>query len=200
MLQQNYCHHSVAAASYQVDRLTIDEILARRQARLDERKSAFPPDFLHGQVQLDEVYRVLGARWVEDAIFIEEFYDEDDDLVAWTAASFDDEFLSLEQSMRDEDTDFHARLAELRAGRCHQIFLRVGRGARRQGSVARDDDTLEMRCSLGRLLELEQKHLGVVRDKNVSDVREIYSQREEILQDSRTNILSLICLCARLAE
>lgn len=197
MFQQNYCH-STAASSYQVDRLSIDEILARRQARLDERKSEFPPDFVHGRIQLDEIYRVHGARWVEDAIFIEEFYDEVGELVAWTVASFDDEFLSLEQSMRDEDDDFLERYAELKSERRHQIYLRVAQGA--GDTVDQDDGPLQMRCSLGRLLELEQKHLGVVRDKDIADIREIYSQREEILQDSRTHILSLICLCACLAK
>ncbi|AWV89329.1 hypothetical protein [Bradymonas sediminis] len=200
MLQQNYLNHSTAASSYQADRLSIDEILARRQARLDERKNEFPPDFLHGQIQLDEIYRVLGARWVEDAIFVEEFHDEDGELVAWTVASFEDEFLSLEQSMRDEDDDFFERFEELKSDRRHQIVLRVAQNGRAQAGVAKDDRILEMRCTLGRLLELERKHLGVVRDKEVTDVREIYSRREEILQDSRTNILSLVCLCARLAD
>jgi len=199
MLQPNYCSPSTAASSYQADRLSIDEILARRQARLDERKSAFPPDFLHGRVELGEIYGVHGARWVEEAVFIEQFFDENGEFVAWTVARFEDEFLSLEQSMRDEDDDFLQRFAELTAERRHPIFLRVEQGAC-DALAAGGDDRLQMRCALGRLLELEQEFLGVVRDKDIADVREIYSQREAILQDSRVNILSLICLCARLAD
>lgn len=199
MLQPNYSSPSPAASAAPAARRSIDEILARRQARLDERKSAFPPDFLHGRVELGEIYQVYGARWVEEAVFIEQFYDENGEFVAWTVARFEDEFLSLEQSMRDEDEDFLRRFAELTAERRHPIFLRVEQGAG-DARAPVSEDRLQMRCELGRLLELEQEYLGVVRDKDIADVREIYSQREAILQDSRVNILSLICLCARLTD
>src|SRR5690554_4347729 len=147
MLQPNYCSPSTAASSYQADRLSIDVVLARSQARLDGRQSAFPPDFLHGRVELGEIYGVHGARWVEEAVFIEQFFDENGEFVAWTVARFEDEFLSLEQSMRDEDDDFLERFAELQSERRRPIFLRVEQGAQRALPAAAVDPR-EMRCAL----------------------------------------------------
>jgi hypothetical protein len=198
MLHQDCFSSTDVVSSYHPDRLSIDQILARRQARLDERTRQFPPDFVHGQIQLDEIYRVLGARWVEDALFVEEFRDEDGDLAAWSAAWFDDEFLTIEQAVRDEEGNPESRLAELKSERRSIVRLFVDQPE--IPDTPEQEGELDMRCSLGRLLELERLHLGVVRDKDISDVRSIYSQREDVLQDSRTNLLSLICLCAMLAE
>ena len=173
----------------------IDQILARRQARLRKRRQVFPPDFLHGEARLDEVYEVFGEKWVEDAIFVEELHDEDGELVAWTAAWFDERFLHIEQAVRDEVDDLSGRLDELMQTRRSVVKLCVD-----APKSARDEEGLAVRCSLGRLLELEQTRLAVVRDKDVSDQRVVYSQRDDVFQDSRTSMLSLICLCARLAR
>jgi hypothetical protein len=174
---------------------SIDHILARRHARLQERKQEFPPDFLHGEARIDEVYDVFGERWVEGAIFVEEICDEDGDLVAWTAAWFEGRFLNIEQSVRDEVDDLDARLAELVNARRSVVKLCID-----APKSVREEEELVVRCSLGRLLELEYTRLAVVRDKDFSDPRAAYSQRDEVLQDSRTSMLSLICLCARLAN
>ncbi|QDG54514.1 hypothetical protein FIV42_28350 [Persicimonas caeni] len=174
---------------------SVDQILARRQARLRERKQVFPPDFLHGEAQLDEIYEVFSECWVEQAIFVEEFRDDDGDLVAWTAAWFDDRFLNVEQAVRDEVDDLEGRLDDLIGARRSVVRLCLD-----APKSARDEKGLAVRCSLGRLLELEQTRLAVVRDKEFSDPRAVYSQRDDVLQDSRTSILSTICLCARLAR
>jgi hypothetical protein len=173
---------------------SIDQILARHQARLHKREHAFPPDFRHGEARLDEVYGVFGERWVEQAIFVEEFYDEAGELVAFTAAWFEGRFLHMEQAVRDEIGDVDGRLDDLKDGRRSVVRLCIdGQG------VGDDDSELTVCCSLGRLLQLELERLAVVRDKEVCDRRAIYSRRDEILQDSHTNILSTICLFARLA-
>ncbi len=174
---------------------SIEQILARRQDRLGRRKQVFPPDFLHGQAQLDEIYDAFGERWVERAIFVEELRDEDGDLVAWTAAWFDERFLTIEQAVRDEVDDLGGRLAALIAGRRSVVKLCID-----APRSVRDEEDLAVRCSLGRLLELERIRLAVVRDKEFSDPRAVYSQRDDVLQDSRTSMLSMICLCARLAR
>jgi hypothetical protein len=174
---------------------SIDQILARRDARLQERKQVFPPDFLHGQARLDEVYDVFGERWVEEAIFVEEICDDDGDLVAWTAAWFEGRFLTIEQAVRDEVDDLDGQLADLVSQRRSQVKLCID-----APKSVRDQDDLAVRCSLGRLLELEYTRLALVRDKEFSDTRAAYSQRDDVLQDSRTSMLSLICLCARLAS
>ncbi len=186
---------SIPASARRPATRSVDQILARRQARLRERKHVFPPDFLHGEAQLDEIYEVFGERWVEDAVFVEEFHDEDGELVAWTAAWFDERFLNVEQAVRDEVDDFGSRLEELVQSRRSVVKLCIG--APKSG---REDNELVVRPSLGRLLELEQNRLAVVRDKEFSDPRVVYSQRDDVLQDSRTSILSMVCLCARLAR
>lgn len=177
-------------------RPSVEQILARRQARLAARVHEFPPDFLHGSVQLAEVYEVLGAAWVEDALFVEEFHDEEGTLVAWSMAWFDDEFLRIEQAVCDEAVDFWGRYHELMASRRRVVRLMIDRDALDDDQEG--DAALTMRCSLGRLVELEDAYLDVVRDRDFADPRAIYSQREEILQDSRINLMSLICLCGRL--
>lgn len=174
---------------------SIDQILARRQARLRQRKQVFPPDFLHGEARLDEIYGVFGETWVDEAIFVEEFHDEDGELVAWTAAWFDDRFLNIEQAVCDEVDDLQGRLDELVQSRRSVVKLCID-----APKSVRDENELAVRCSLGRLLELERTRLAVVRDKDVSDRRVVYSHRDDVFQDSRTNMLSLICLCARLAR
>jgi hypothetical protein len=173
---------------------SIDQILARRHARLRQRKQVFPPDFLHGEARVDEIYDVFGELWVEDAIFVEEICDEDGDLVAWTAAWFDGRFLNIEQAVRDEVDDLDGRLADLVDARRSVVKLCID-----APKSVRDRVDLAVGCSLGRLIELEYTSLGVARDKAFSDPRAVYSQRDDVLQDSRTSMLSLVCLCARLA-
>lgn len=186
-------HHAEPAHSAS-GRRSIDQILARHQARQRSRERAFPPDFRHGEARLDEVYGVFGERWVEEALFVEEFCDEAGELVAFTAAWFEGRFLTVEQAVRDEVDDIDARLEALKAERRSVVRLCID-----GGSGDDDDSELTVCCSLGRLLQLELERLAVVRDKEVCDRRAMYSRRDEILQDSHTNILSTICLFARLA-
>lgn len=198
MLHQDTLHTLERPAQLQPTRLTIDEILARRQRRLDQRVHQFPPDFLHGDAQIGEVYPVLGRAWVEDVLFLELFRDEEGDLAAWSAAWFDDEFLTIEQAVRDDRPDFMERLDELLGARRRVIELMIDKGDAPVFVPGSED--MAMRCELGRLIAMEQVELAVFRDKDIADARAIYSQREEILQDSRTNLMSLICLCARLVD
>lgn len=194
MLYQTVSQATDGAATRQCPSRCIDDILARREARIRRRKHVFPPDFMHGRKRVDCVYRTLGERWVEEALFVERFFDEEGRLAGFTAAWFDGRFLTLEQAVRDEVDDLDARLAELEAGRRSIVELRVDQ-TRAPGD---DASRIELSCSLGRLLELERERLAVVRDKELSQPTAIYSQRDEVLQDSRTNILSLICLCGEL--
>lgn len=178
-----------------IDRRSIDQILARRQARAQRRKRVFPPDFLHGGARLEEIYPVFGERWVEHALFLEPFYDEQGELAAFSAAWFDGRFLVLEQAVADEVDDLEGHLARLKKGRRSIVQLRLD-----EASSVDQAGELVVNCSVGRLLELERDRLGVVRDKELCDRRAIYSRRDDVLQDSRTNLLSLICLCARLGR
>lgn len=173
---------------------SIEQILARQQARMRRRKHVFPPDFLHGQARLDEIYTVFGEAWVEEALFVEKFFDDDGELVAYTAAWFDERFLTLEQVVRDEVDDLEGQLGRLEEAHKSVVYLCI------DATTDADEVRLAVRCSLGRLLELERQRLAVVRDKEFSDPRAIYSQRDDVLQDSRTSMLSLVCLCARLGR
>lgn len=173
-------------------RRSIDAILARRQARLQQRRQVYAPDFLHGQVQLDAIYETFGERWAEQAVFVELCRDDDGEILAWTAAWFDERFLVVEQAVRDEDPDFLARLDQIKAGRGTVLELRLDQAT----GEPTQDGLIIMRCELGRLVELERQRLGVVRDKQVADRRAVFSHRDEVLTDAQTDVLSMLCLTA----
>lgn len=195
MLYDGMTQTSRETTTRQTPSRSIDEILARRQARLRRRRHGYPPDFTHGGVPLERIYEVLGARWVEEAIFIERFYDQQGELAAFSAGWFEGRFLTIDQAVRDEVDDLEARLADLEDGRRCIVELCVDRP-----SSEEEEGRLQLGCTMGRLTELERSHLGVVRDRQLSQPGAIYSQRDEVLLDSRINLLSLICLCAELAD
>ena len=175
-----------------VGRRSIDEILARRQARLSQRRQVYAPDFLHGQIRLDAIYETFGERWAEQAVFLELCCDDDGEILAWTAAWFDERFLVVEQAIGDESDDFLARIDQIKARHRTVLELRLGQDA----GEPTQDGTIIMRCELGRLIELERERLGVVRDKRVADRRAVFSHRDEVLTDAQTDVLSMLCLTA----
>lgn len=173
---------------------SIDAILARRRARLRARRESFAPGFLHGRVPIDVGYRELGQAWMEQVFFVDEIRDKHGVLQAWTAGWFDDHILTIEQGVREEVDDLKAKLEEHYAARRTVIRLRVDehQPATEQGRV------IDINTSRERLITLERSRLGVVRDKVWTDREAFEACTEEVLADSQTSLLSLICLCALL--
>ena len=172
----------------------IEAILARRLARLRERREVFPPDFQHGCARLGEVYDVLGARWAEQAVFVEPIVDASGELVALTVAYFEDYFMTVEQAVLGEVENLEVWLAERLNERGRSVWLFVD-GLR---GVRPSSQAVVIECELGRLLELERTVLSVTRDIDPGDRDAFEASREAVLRDSRTNILSLIALSVRL--
>lgn len=172
----------------------IDAILARRRERLEQRREVFPPDFIHGSARLGEVYDALGATWAEQAVFIEPIVNGAGEVVAVTIAYFDDYFMALEQAVLGEVDELESWLEERMAERARSVWLFVdGRSAFDPG-----DKAVVIDCSLKRLLDLERSVLSLSRDIDPGDRDHFEETREAVLQDSRTNVLSLIALSARL--
>lgn len=172
----------------------IDAILARRRERLEQRREVFPPDFIHGLARLGEVYDVLGATWAEQAVFIEPIVNGAGEVVAVTIAYFEDYFMVLEQAVLGEVDDLEGWLEERMAERGRSVWLFVdGRSAFHPG-----DKAVVIDCSLERLLDLEKSVLSLSRDIDPGDRDRFEETRDAVLQDSRTNVLSLIALSARL--
>ncbi|MFU8804746.1 MAG: hypothetical protein ACNA8W_13105 [Bradymonadaceae bacterium] len=176
----------------------IDAILKRRQDRLQQRREVFPPDFIHGEARLGEVYDVLGATWAEQALFIEPIVDTDGQVLAITVAYFDDYFMTVEQAVRGEVEDLEAWLEERAAERGRSVWLFVDGLRALSPSRSRRHSAVVIECSLERLLDMERSLLSLTRDIDPGDRNRFEETREAVLSDSRTNILSLIALSARL--
>jgi hypothetical protein len=172
----------------------LDAILARRRARLDERRESYPPDFIHGSARLGEVYDVLGAIWAEQALFVEPVFNEEGGLVALTLAWFEDYFLTVEQAVSGEVPNLQEWLEDKASERGRSVWLFLDG----QPEFEVGPEAVVIECSLSRLLELERSVLSLYRDIDPGDRNAFALESEAVLRDSRTNILSLITLSARL--
>lgn len=174
---------------------SIDAILARREARLKERRSEYAPDFMHGRVSLDVGYDDLGERWMENTVFVEYIRDESGTIQAWTVGWFQDRFLTIEQGVRGESEDFEERLARRLDSRRTVVRLELDGTptSERAGEIA-------IGSTLARFVELEREELGVVRDSELADRGRLVDLRGDVLGDSETTMMSLVCLCALLAR
>ncbi len=184
---------------------SIEAILARRSRRLRARVESFAPDFLHGEAQLDEIYEVLGASWVEQAVFVEPLYNRAGKLLAVSVAYFNDYFLTIEQAVSGEVENVAEWLEERMRERKTRVELVVGKGIQDEMEACFEtsfgvDATgiIPIFCSQGRLHEMEVGLLSVTRDGDMGNRENFEQERESVLQDSRTNLLSLITLAARL--
>jgi hypothetical protein len=176
-------------------RRSIDAILARREARLKERKKQFAPDFLHGRTSLDVGYTELGETWMENTIFVEHVRDDGGEVQAWTVGWFQDRFLTIEQCVRGETEDFEAKLARRLNSRRSVVRLELDGYVQHEsgGEIAFD-------TSMARFIALEREQLGVIRDTDITDRARVRECRDAVMADSETTMMSLVCLCAVLAR
>ncbi len=186
-------------------RRSIDAILARRSRRLQDRRESFAPDFLHGAAQLDEIYRALGYGWVEQAVFVERICNNVGEVLAVSVAYFNDYFLTIEQAVVGEVDDLDDWIEDRtvdRKTRVEFVLIEDGAGRRNaafsQASIEGMSGVIPIFCGAKRLSDMESSLLSVTRDGNRGDRENIEYDSEAVLQDSRTNLLSLITLFSRL--
>jgi hypothetical protein len=192
MLQrESHTTEQVSNSNGATRRRSIDAILARREARLRQRKQQYAPDFMHGRATLDVGYDELGETWMENAVFVEIVRDENGVAQAWTVGWFQDRFLTIEQCVRDESESFEDELRQRLASRRTVVRLELD-GARR----AEKAGEIAIETSMERFLDLERDVLGVVRDTETARDRDVSARREDVMADSETTMMSLVCLCA----
>lgn len=164
-------------------RRSIDDILARRDARGARRERVVPPDFIHGNATVDEVYATYGEEWVEQAAFVLFERNEDGDVISASIATFEGYFLTLEDAPGDEDVSVW--LAEQLASRRSIVaFTFDGQ----PGSFSPPVPGVTIQARRERFLGLESSVLKVTRDRSsLTD----WTARQ-------TDLLSFIGLCARL--
>jgi hypothetical protein len=165
----------------------INSILDRFERRRSNQRAEFPPDFLHGDATVSEIYETFGEEWVHNTVFVQHRCDERGRAVAVSVASFDDWFLTVE----------HRTIEEGETAASLKEWLRERIGTRRTvielRTVAMDaigidsPRWIDLNCSNRRLRELERQVLGVVRD-GADDWGTV----------AQTDLLSVITLCARL--
>ena len=161
-------------------RRSVKKILARRRNR-GHRRRVFPPDFAHGDVAMGSIYDILGARWVERALFAV------DDGAMVTVGYFDDHFLVVEQWEPDDDRDWERWWRARTAGRDRIVALQTtSRG--RIGSETR----IAIDVTRRRLRRLERHHLGVVREAGCTGTGD-----EERRRRGEIDVLSLVALTSR---
>ena len=172
-----------------LDLRTIDSILDRSERRRSNRIAEFPPDFLHGEASLDELYEAFGEEWVESAAFVQYQTAADGTPVAISIATFTDWFLTVEHLAIDDH--------ETLGGASLQRWLRGRLGERRvvielqtmpaEPLAFAGSRWIDVHCPVHRLIELERTFLRVHRDGC-----------HDWVTSAQTNLLSLITLCARL--
>lgn len=162
----------------------IDTILERRARRIQRGTQVLPPDFVHGDATLEELHRRFG-NWAEEAAFVRSVY-KDGVLVALSVARFDDWFLTIEHVSRGEVDDLESWLeAHTRHAASVIELATTGRSVRFD-----QDHWVVMRCDAERLRALEHATLKVTRD--------IEASAQDWQETAQTDLLSLVCLCARL--
>ena len=172
------------AAAGNGGRRSVSAILARRQARKARRRQVFPPDFVHGEVELAAIYDELGADWVERALFV---VDEGD---VTTVAYFDDYFLVVDQWQAGGTKDWHCWWEKHRRKRDRLVILELGQGRR----VENTEVAVKIAVDRDRLGELEQGLLGLVRDGVIGG-----RTAEDRLRQGQVDILSLVTMTGALA-
>jgi len=149
------------------------------------KQNLFPPDFLHGNAELDELYGSFEA-WAERLVFVRPVF-VSGRCVAASVAYFDDWFLGIEHrfATAEEAVLWAQRLASQRGGIVIELAL----------EQSLQDDRPEwvvVRCDRNQLGAMETAELDVTRDAALSE--------EMWWQTAQTDLLSAVCLTARLGR
>ncbi len=169
-----------------VPQRSIPHILRRQRARDLSTVQEFPPDFRHGGAQLDELYSNWG-EWAERTCFVRAEFANDGSLIAASVASFDDWFLRVEHISGTTES-VAAWIAQRTAD--SDIVIELALDDCTAGSD--DDGWVVINCDRERLVSLEQEVTQVTRDAQPDS--------ESWTQTAQTDLLSLVCLSARLCK
>lgn len=144
------------------------------------RSHMFPPDFLHGNAELDELYGSF-QEWAERFVFVRPVV-IDGICVAMSVARFDDWFLTVEHRVGADVDDLESHFEGTTV-----VELAL------DGTVRPDrDHWIVVACDRARFEELEQGELDVTRDLEMNATA--------WWQTAQTDLLSLVCLTARLGR
>ncbi len=149
------------------------------------RGHVFPPDFVHGNAELDELYGSFDG-WAERLTFVRPVF-VGGRCVAVSVARFDDWFLTIE----------HRRLDELQAiewirrmnADQHGVVIELALDGA-LGQIA--DEWVVVECNRQKLEVMECDELDVTREAGLNE--------ESWWQTAQTDLLSLVCLTARLGR
>lgn len=159
------------------------QVIERRRRRAQQCRQILPPDFIHGEVAVGEIYEVFGGPWARRVLFVV------DDPEVVSVAYFDDYFLVVEQWTPDDGVSWSQWWERRRDGHSRIVALRT------EGHHHLDDEvTVPIEIERKRLEELERGVLGVARDAVGTAAGGGRRCRSEI------DVLSLVTLTSRLTD
>lgn len=168
-------------------RMIPSEIQAAQLDRTDggAQQRVFPPDFVHGNAELDELYGSFEG-WADRLVFVRSMF-VGGQCVAASVAYFDDWFLTVEhrRCSADEAIAWVKSLSEQRAGVV--IELGMDRSLRQDA-----DEWIVVQCDRECLEATEVTELDVTRDSAML--------QEPWWQTAQIDLLSTVCLTARLGR
>ena len=178
---------------------SIARILERGRARRNRRSYTRAPDFLHGDCRLDAIYKAFGRRWVETTGFVEQLTNSDGEVIGWTVGTFEERFLKIEHVARTELANPDRWLDQKLRGCRRVVALELADGT--DGwQLPGDREVLSVGSRQSRLHELEESHLKVTRDRDFDRPAGSPEAMNERFLQSRLNVMSMVCLCARLSS
>ncbi len=170
-----------------------DAILARAAARRSNRH-IFAPDHQHGVWSLSDVSSALGAAWLAGAVWVERILSSTGEALGYTTARFDEDFLVVEHQWEPHDQAARERWLNLQLAHARSVvWLELGP----QRTSITNDPIIRYDLTPAQLRALELEQLHVTRD--IEWIEADAQRADETLAQSRTNLLSIIGLCAAVA-
>jgi len=176
---------------------SIAQILERSRARRRRRSYTRAPGFVHGNRRLDALYNTFGQKWVDRTAFVERLPEGREAPGGWTVASFEDGFLTIEHGLGDEIEDLEVWLADQLEEIERVVLLTVDPDS--ESAVPVDGvEVIGVDSSRARLQQLETRELDLTRDRDFGRGAPFAPSSSERLLESRLDVMSLICLSAKL--
>lgn len=168
-----------------------DAILARAASQRRSNRHVFAPDHLHGAWTLSEMAGALGSAWLAGAVWVERLVSPRGETLGYSCARFEDDFLTIEHIFEADDQTARERWLTARLLTARSVvWLELGP----QRSLTTNPQIIRYDLTPDELAEQERERLRVTRDIEWVSVEVAFA--EEVMAQSRTNMLSLIGLCA----